>query len=84
MAGLREQGVVPLGAPVSAIPLPAGEAAVAVLTLGQQRNHALLTALPMFRLPNRRVLNHDLRAFTAQLRGLDPDTVTTTKSPTKA
>jgi hypothetical protein len=46
------------------------------LRLGQQRSHALLTALPMFRLQPNGFVNRDLRAFTAQLRGLDPAAVT--------
>ncbi len=49
---------------------------VAGLKLGQQRSHALLTALPMFRLQANGFLNRDLRELTAQLRGLDPDAVT--------
>jgi hypothetical protein len=47
------------------------------LRLGQQRSHALLTALPMFKLQPHGFRNHDLRQFTAELRGLDPDTITT-------
>ena len=54
---------------------PSG-ARVAGLRLGQQRSHALLTALPMFRLQANGFVNRDLRELTAQLRGLDPDTVT--------
>jgi hypothetical protein len=49
---------------------------VAGLRLGQQRSHALLTALPMFRLQPNGFLNRDLRTFTAQLRGLTPADVT--------
>ena len=46
------------------------------LQLGQQRSHALLTALPLFRLQPDGFANKDLRALTAELRGLDPATVT--------
>jgi hypothetical protein len=49
---------------------------VAGLRIGQQRSHALLTALPMFRLQPNGFVNRDLRIFTGQLRGTDPDTVT--------
>ena len=50
---------------------------IAGLRLGQQRSHALLAALPMFRLQHPKGFgNRDLRQVTAQLRGLDPDTVT--------
>ena len=47
------------------------------LRLGQQRSHALLTALPMFRLQPAGFTNADLRTITAQLRGLPADAVTT-------
>ena len=47
------------------------------LRLGQQRSHALLTALLIFRLQPDGFTNRDLRALTAQLRGLPDDTVTT-------
>ena len=43
---------------------------------GQQRSHALLAALPLFRLQPDGFANKDLRALTAELRGLDPATVT--------
>ena len=46
------------------------------LRLGQQRSHALLAALPLFRLQPDGFANKDLRALTAELRGLDPATVT--------
>jgi len=46
------------------------------LRLGQQRSHALLTALPMFKLQPHGFRNRDLRQFTAELRGIDPDSVT--------
>src|SRR5664280_2294087 len=49
---------------------------VAGLRLGQKRSHALLTALPMFRLQPDGFHNRDLRDFTAQLRGLTPTDVT--------
>ena len=47
------------------------------LRLGQQRSHALLTALMMFRLQPHGFTNRDLRALTAQLRGLPDDAVST-------
>jgi hypothetical protein len=47
------------------------------LRLGQQRSHALLTALPMFRLQPHGFTNKDLRPLIAALRGLPPETVTT-------
>jgi len=46
------------------------------LRLGQQRSHALLTALPLFRLQPRRFANKDLRPLIAQLRGLPPEEIT--------
>ena len=46
------------------------------LRLGQQRSHAMLAALPMFRLQPNGFRNRDLRQYTAELRGVDPDTVT--------
>ena len=46
------------------------------LRLGQQRSHALLTALPMFRLQPAGFTNHDLRPLIAALRGLRPEEVT--------
>ena len=46
------------------------------LRLGQQRTHALLAALPIFRLQPDGFPNRDLRHSTAQLRGLDPDGIT--------
>ena len=46
------------------------------LRLGQQRSHALLAALPMFRLQPAGFTNADLRTITADLRGLTPDQVT--------
>jgi len=47
------------------------------LRLGQQRSHALLTALPIFRLQPDGFSNRDLRPLIAQLRGLTPDGITT-------
>jgi len=47
------------------------------LRLGQQRSHALLAALLIFRLQPNGFTNHDLRTVTAELRGLTPDAVTT-------
>ena len=46
------------------------------LRIGEQRSHALLTALPIFKLQTAGFVNRDLRHLTAQLRGLDPATVT--------
>jgi hypothetical protein len=43
------------------------------LRLGQQRSHALLSALLTFRLQLDGFANRDLRAITAQLRGLPPE-----------
>ena len=45
------------------------------LRLGQQRSHALLSALLIFRLQPDGFANHDLRTITAQLRGLAPELV---------
>ena len=42
----------------------------------QQRSHALLAALPLFRLQPDGFANKDLRTLIAELRGLDPATVT--------
>ncbi|ULN44825.1 hypothetical protein MI149_29515 (plasmid) [Mycolicibacterium crocinum] len=47
------------------------------LRLADQRSHALLSALLVFRCQPNGFANKDLRAYTAELRGLDPDTVTT-------
>src|SRR6185312_4406859 len=47
------------------------------LRLGQQRSHALLAALPIFRLQPDGFSNRDLRPLIAQLRGLTPDDITT-------
>lgn len=46
------------------------------LRIGERRSHVLLTALPMFTLQTNGFRNRDLRLLVAQLRGLDPDTVT--------
>jgi hypothetical protein len=46
------------------------------LRLGQQRSHALLSALPMFRLQPNGFTNHDLRPLIAELRGIPTDAVT--------
>ena len=46
------------------------------LRLGQQRSHALLTALPLFRLQPGGFTNHELRPLIAELRGLPPEAVT--------
>ena len=46
------------------------------LRLGEQRSHALLTALPLFRLQPNGFANKDLRPLIAELRAAPPDTVT--------
>ena len=46
------------------------------LRLGQQRSHALLSALLIFRLQPDGFTNQDLRSLTAELRGLPPASVT--------
>jgi hypothetical protein len=46
------------------------------LRLGQQRSHALLSALLTFRLQPHGFANRDLRLITAQLRGIPPELVT--------
>jgi len=46
------------------------------LRLGQQRSHALLSALLTFRLQPHGFANRDLRVITAQLRGIPPELVT--------
>jgi len=45
------------------------------LRLGQQRSHALLSALLTFRLQPSGFANRDLRVITAELRGLSPELV---------
>ena len=45
------------------------------LRLGQQRSHALLSALLIFRLQLDGFASRDLRVITAQLRGLPPEQV---------
>ena len=47
------------------------------LRLGQQRSHALLSALLMFRTQFNGFTNRDLRTLTGQLRGLDPGSLST-------
>jgi hypothetical protein len=49
---------------------------VSGLRLGQQRSHALLAALPLFRLQPNGFTNRDLRELTAELRGMAADAVT--------
>jgi hypothetical protein len=46
------------------------------LRLGQQRSHALLSALPLFRLQPDGFTNKDLRPLIAKLRGLPPQVIT--------
>jgi hypothetical protein len=50
------------------------------LKLGQQRSHALLSALLTFRTQFTGFTNRDLRHLTAQLRGLDPSAVTASQT----
>ncbi|MFC9841691.1 hypothetical protein ACFVKB_49400, partial [Rhodococcus sp. NPDC127530] len=50
-------------------------ARVSGLRFADQRSHALLSALLIFRLHPNGFTNKDLRTLTAELRGLDPDTV---------
>src|ERR1700745_4466892 len=46
------------------------------LRLAERRSHALLQALLTFGYPTNGFTNRDLRALTAELRGLPPATVT--------
>src|SRR5271157_1589561 len=46
------------------------------LRLGEQRSHALLTALPLFVLQPNGFANKDLRALTAELRAVPPEQIT--------
>jgi hypothetical protein len=46
------------------------------LRFADRRTHALLSALLIFRLHPHGFTNNDLRTYTAELRGLDPGTVT--------
>ena len=46
------------------------------LRFAEQRTHALLSALLVFRCHPNGFTNKDLRTYTAELRGLDPGTVT--------
>jgi hypothetical protein len=64
-----------LAAVTDPVTTPAGTR-VAGLPLGRQRSHALLTALLTFRLQPNGFTNRDLRALTAQLRGLPAEAVT--------
>ncbi|WP_041813110.1 hypothetical protein [Rhodococcus jostii] len=50
-------------------------ARVSGLRFADQRSHALLSAVLIFRLHPNGFTNKDLRTLTAELRGLDPDTV---------
>jgi len=47
------------------------------LRLGEQRSHALLAALPLFRLQPGGFTNKDLHVLIAELRGVDTETITT-------
>ena len=46
------------------------------LRLGEQRSHALLAALPVFRLQPGGFTNKDLRTLVAELRGVPAQTIT--------
>jgi len=50
------------------------------LRLGQQRSHALLSALLTFRTQLHGFTNPDLRRLTAELRGLDPNRLTASQT----
>jgi hypothetical protein len=65
-----------LSAVTDPVTTPAGTR-IPGLRLGQQRSHALLTAVLMFRLQPDGFTNRDLRTLTAELRGLPDDAVTT-------
>lgn len=52
-------------------------ARIPALRLGEQRSHALLAALPLFRLQLDGFTNKDLRALIAELRGVNTETITT-------
>jgi hypothetical protein len=65
-----------LAAVTDPVTTPAGTR-IPGLRLGQQRSHALLTALLMFRLQPDGFTNRDLRALTAQLRGLPHQAIST-------
>ena len=65
-----------LSAVTDPITTPAGTQ-VPGLPLGKPRSHALLSALLIFRLQPAGFTNRDLRAITGQLRGLEPDTIST-------
>jgi len=68
-------GIDALHAITDPVTTPAGTR-ITGLRIGEQRSHALLTAMPMFTLQTNGFRNRDLRLLIAQLRGLDPDTVT--------
>ncbi len=68
-------GIDALHAVTDPVTTPTGTR-VTGLRIGEQRSHALVTALPIFRLQTAGFVNRDLRQLTAQLRGLDPDLVT--------
>ena len=69
-------GTTALAAVTDPVTTPTGTR-IPGLRLGQQRSHALLSALLTFRLQPHGFTNHDLRALTAELRGLNPHDVTT-------
>ncbi|WP_373508663.1 hypothetical protein [Thiocapsa sp.] len=58
-----------------AVTTPTG-ARIPGLRFADQRTHALLSALLIFRCHLHGFTNKDLRTYTAELRGLDPSTVT--------
>jgi hypothetical protein len=47
------------------------------LALGRQRSHALFSAILIFRLQPAGFTNRELRTLTAQLRGLEPEAIST-------
>jgi hypothetical protein len=68
-------GITALHTVTDPVTTPTG-ARIPGLRLGQRRSHALLAALPMFRLQPKGFTNRDLRPLIAQLRGLPPEQVT--------
>jgi hypothetical protein len=69
-------GTQTLAAVTNPITTPTGTR-VAGLRFTEQRSHALLSALPTFKLQPHGFANKDLRALTAQLRGLPAEAITT-------
>ena len=67
---------VALTAVTDPVTTPAGTR-VPGLRLGQQRSHALLSAMLIFRLQPAGFTNRDLQTLTTQLQGLPPETIST-------